>query len=309
MALWDDPAVRELYVNPDGQVWANRSGSGRERTPVILDEVSVTKFLGTVAAYRRETLTPERPWLQGAMPMLRFEGARIQGYIPPRAAGPGFNMRKHPSEAYTLDSYYTRGGVSGCQFDGLLAAIDKRRNILVVGPTGTGKTAFLGALIRATTERWPGHRLLVIEDTPEIRCSAPDAVLYRTVPGEKIGMQINTEAMRLTPDRIWCPEYRDRAAFYIANLWMSGHHGGGTSMHAGSLESALVRTNYLMLDGRRGSYARLIADTMNVLVLLEIGADGLPRCADFALVDGLDRRGRFFIRRPETGTVTRSDSL
>lgn len=267
---------------------------------MVLDEVAVLKFLGAVAAYRKETLTPEKPSLQGAMPEARFHGARIQGYIPPRAPGPGFNLRKHAAEVYPLESYLERGALTFAGFDLLLESIDARRNILVAGGTATGKTTFLNALIAAVTERWPAHRLLIVEDTPEIRCSAPDAVLYRTLPGEPMGPVINREAMRLSPDRIVCGEFRDRAAYYCADLWTTGHDGGAASMHANSVEGALERMDLLMLDGRKGSYAKLIARAVGVVVLLAKGERG-GRVADLALLDGLDARGRFRVRRPRAG--------
>jgi Flp pilus assembly CpaF family ATPase len=304
MELWDDPAVREIYVNSDGQVWVNRSGFGRQPTGLALDEIVLLKFLGSVAAYRKETLTPEKPSLQAAMPEARFGGARLQGYIPPRAPGPGFNLRKHAADVPPLSSYLDRGALSFDAFDLLLESIDQRRNILVAGGTFSGKTTFLCALIAAMAERWPSHRLLIVEDTPEIRCMAKDFVLYRTLPGEDMGPVINREAMRLTPDRIVCGEFRDRAAYYCADLWISGHPGGAASMHAETVDGALERMDMLMLDGRKGSFARLIARAVDLVVVLERGSVG-GSVADLALVDGLDSRGRFRIRRPRAGARLR----
>jgi type IV secretion system protein VirB11 len=304
MAVWDDPAVRELYVNSDGRVWADRAGAGRVATGLVLEEVAVLRFLAGIAAYRKETLTAETPALQGAMPDERFHGARIQGYIPPRAPGPGFNLRKHNPEVCRLESYLERGALGFAEYDLLLESVDARRNVLVAGATRSGKTTFLGGLIAAISERWPADRLLVVEDTPEIRCTSADAVLYRTLPGEPMGPVIAREAMRLSPDRIVCGEFRDRAAYYCADLWTSGHNGGAASMHAGSVEGALMRMNLLMLDGRRGSYAALVAEAVDVVVVLARGDDG-GRVVDLALLDGLDRRGRFQIRRPQLGANRR----
>lgn len=300
MAIWDASDVRELYVNSDGQVWANRSGSGRQRVGLVLNAVAVLKFLGAVAAYRRETLTPEKPSLQAALPAARFHGARLQGYIPPRAPGPGFNLRKHAAEVPPLESYLGRGAITFQSFDLLLESIDRRRNILVAGGTASGKTTFLCSLIAAMAERWPTHRLLIVEDTPEIQCAAPDFVLYRTLPGESMGPVINREAMRLTPDRIICGEFRDRAAYYCADLWITGHNGGAASMHADSALGALERMDLLMLDGRKGSYAKLIVRAVDLVVVLERGKVA-GQVADLALVDGLDARGRFRVRRPRAG--------
>jgi len=301
MELWDEPTVRELYVNADGRVWANRSGVGRQATGLVLEEIAIVKFLGAIAAYRKETLTPEKPSLSAAMPESRFEGARLQGYIPPRAPGPGFNLRKHAAAVPTLASYLDRGAMTFEVFDLLLESIDARRNILVAGPTFSGKTTFLAAMIGAISERWPSHRLLIIEDTPEIRCPAPDYVLFRSLPGEELGQAINAEVVRVTPDRIFWAEFRNRSAFYCAELWTSGHPGGAASMHAESVEGALQRMDLLMLDGRKGSYARLIALAVDVVVVLERGAVG-GQVRDIALVDGVTPRGRFRIRRPLSGS-------
>lgn len=304
MAVWDDPDVRELYVNSDGRVWADRAGTGRVATGLVLEEMAVLRFLAGIAAYRKETLTAETPALQGAMPDERFHGARIQGYIPPRAPGPGFNLRKHNPEVCPLESYLERGALGFAEYDLLLDSVDARRNVLVAGATRSGKTTFLGGLIAAISQRWPADRLLVVEDTPEIRCTSADAVLYRTLPGEPMGPVIAREAMRLSPDRIVCGEFRDRAAYYCADLWTSGHTGGAASMHAGSVEGALMRMNLLMLDGRRGSYAALVAAAVDVVVVLARGDHG-GRVVDLALLDGLDRRGRFQIRRPQLGANRR----
>lgn len=305
MTLWDDPAVRELYVNADGQVWVNRSGAGRQRAAgLVLEEVAVLKFLGAVAAYRREVLTPEKPSLQAAMPEARFGGARLQGYIPPRAPGPGFNLRKHASHVPNLGSYIERGALSLAEFDLLLESVDRRRNILVVGATGSGKTTFLNALIAVMADRWPEHRLLIVEETPEIQCAAPDCVLYRTLPGEAVGPAITRETMRLYPDRICFGEYRDVAARHLFDLWTTGHNGGAATTHANSIEGALLRTNRMMLNGRRGSYAELITEGLGVVVLMERGPVG-GVVADLGLVDGLDGRGRFRILRPRAGAKPR----
>lgn len=297
---WDDPSVRELYVNSDGHVWVLRSVAGRQPTGLILDEVSIQKFLGVIAAYRGEILNPEKPVLRAAMPEPRFLGARLQGYVPPRAPGPGFTLRKHLEEVPPLARYLERGALSFEQFDFLLEAVDRRLNILIAGATASGKTTFLCSLLSEIVRRWPSHRLLIVEDTPEIRCDAEDVERYWPLPGAEIDQALNRELMRLTPDRVIWSEYADERARYCADVWVSGHEGGLATMHAGSVEGALDRTNELMLNGRVGSYMSLVARAVNVVVVLERGPVG-GRVKDLALVDGLDSRGRFKIHRPRAG--------
>lgn len=303
MELWADESVRELYVNWDGRVRVDRAGAGRQRTHLMIDEARVHGFLAVMAAFSGETLNRDHPSLSCAMPMEAFHGARLQGYIQPRSPAPGFNIRKHASVVYPLESYLDRKVLSFAQYDLLLECVDQRHNILVAGSTASGKTTFLNALIRAMAERCPGHRFLLVEDTAELQCKADDVVLIRTKPGEKMGPVINKEAMRLSPDRIVCGEFRDIAAFYAADLWTSGHDGGAASMHAKTVEGALRRMNRLMLNGRRGSFAELIAEAVQVVVVLERAITG-PRVVDVAQVVGLGSRDRFHFRRPQAGALT-----
>ena len=152
-------------------------------------------------------------------------------------------------------------------------------------------------------ERCPDHRFLLVEDTAELQCQADDVALIRTKPGEPMGPVINKEAMRLSPDRIICGEFRDKAAYYAADLWTTGHDGGAASMHSKTPEMALRRMNRLMLEGKRGSLADLIAEAVQVVVVLERARSG-PRVSDVAQLVGLRRGDRFLFRRPQAGAIT-----
>jgi type IV secretion system protein VirB11 len=299
MELFDDPAVTELYVNPGGRLWVSRLGQGRCETPHVLQPVSIESFLNLMATHLGETLGRQQPRLQGEMPVTRFRKARLQGYLPPRAPAPGFNIRKHATAVFPLESYVDRGALSIDQYDLLVQAVDERANILVAGGTASGKTTFLNALILKMSERSPRDRFIIIEDTGELQCMAPDVAFLRPLPGESMGSVVK-EVLRLSPDRLFCGEFRDEAAYHCCDLWSTGHPGGAATTHAETVDGALNRMNRLALGGKDGSYADLVADAVDVVVILQKAKVG-GKVVDFAFVDGLDERGRYNLERPVLG--------
>lgn len=296
MAHFDDPTVMEIYVNPDCRVRVDRSGSGRAPTSVVLQPSAVEQFLAYMAAHTGETLTPDKPTLSGPMPEARFARARLQGYIPPRAAGPGFNLRKHSTQVYPLESYVERGALSVDRYHLLIEAVEQQSNILIAGGTKSGKTTFLKAIIRAMSERFPHERFMFIEDTPELVCTGDDHVFLRTLPGESMAAPVK-EVLRLAPDRVFCGEFRDVAAYHVADLWSTGHPGGAATTHADDVDGALERMNRLALDGRQGCYKYLISQAVNVVAVIGRTPVG-GRVTDLAMVNGLDSSGRFILERP-----------
>lgn len=287
MEIFDSPETLEIYVNPDGRVWADRIGEGSVKTDLVLQPERTTQFLNVVAAYLGETLTHVHPAFGGAMPRTRFHGSRIQGYIPPRSRiGPGFNLRKHATRVFPLESYVERGALSWTMFDLLIQAIDNRMNILVAGGTSSGKTTFLNAIMAKAVERFPSHRFILIEDTPELQCTAEDQVPLTTLVGESMGVVVR-ETMRLKPVRPWCGEFRDSAAYHCCDLWSTGHPGGGATTHANDALGALERVNRLALDGKEGSYKWLVADAIQVVAIIQKTPVG-GKVSDLAFVNGLN---------------------
>ncbi|MDQ3605462.1 MAG: Flp pilus assembly complex ATPase component TadA [Gemmatimonadota bacterium] len=299
--LFEDPSVLELYVNPGGALWVDRIGAGRSPTPHRISHNRVEQFLNVMASHLGETLTPSRPTIQGELPATRFRRARLQGYLPPRAPAAGFNVRKHATEIFSLDSYLRRGAISLAHVERLVAAVDGHLNILIAGGTKSGKTTFVNALLREISERHPEERVVIIEDTAELQCAAADVVFLRTLPGESMAPLVR-ETLRLSPDRVFCGEFRDAAAYHCCDLWSTGHPGGAATTHADDAEGALHRTNRLALDGKGGSQMELVARAVNLVVVMRRSPRG-GRVAELALVDGLDSRGRFRIERLAPGAA------
>src|SRR6185437_145684 len=118
------------------------------------------------------------------------------------------------------------------------AAIEARRNILVIGGTGSGKTTLVNAIINGMVEHAPDERRVVIEDTGEIQCAAENCVLYRTSP--EVSMPALLRAtLRMRPDRILVGEVRAPEALDLLMAWNTGHEGGAATLHANTAAAGL----------------------------------------------------------------------
>ncbi|MDQ7084928.1 MAG: ATPase, T2SS/T4P/T4SS family [Sulfurovum sp.] len=153
-------------------------------------------------------------------------------------------------------------------YEFLIEAIKKRKNILIVGSTGSGKTTFTNAIIDSIVKIHPQHRLVIIEDTAEIQCAAKNRILLRAT--EKVGMlRLLKATMRLRPDRILIGEVRGKEALDLLKAWNTGHPGGCVTVHANSAEGGLIRIEQLIAEGTVANMKELIAEALDVVVFIE----------------------------------------
>ena len=208
-----DPKVVEIMVNPDGNIWIERSGkitTVGKKTPSTCESV-----IRTIASYVGTTISPENPILECKLPL---DGSRFTGILPPITSGPAFTIRKHSVQVFTLKNYVERNIISRKQADRLKRAISDRKNILVVGGTGTGKTTFCNAIICEISKIHKNHRIVIIEDTPEIQCKSENHVKMQTF--YKTSMKDLVKAtLRMRPDRIIIGEVRSGEALDLLKSW------------------------------------------------------------------------------------------
>ena len=186
---------------------------------------------------------------------IRGYGYRFQGELPPIVRNPQFNIRKKATKIFTFDEYVKSGMLTEGYRKYLENAIRLRKNILVIGGTGTGKTTFLNAVLDATAKISPNHRIITLEDLPELQCSAMDYSPMFTMQetnGEKRIVYDMTmllmDCMRRSPDRIVVGEVRNGAAFTMIKAWNTGHPGGACTVHADTAESGMLRIEALCLE-------------------------------------------------------------
>lgn len=260
-----DPQVVEVMVNADGRVWIDRIGEGRIDTGETLTYSMRDTILKMVANHIGETITKDSPQLSAVLPET---GERFQGLCPPVVSAPCFTIRKRPEIIFTLENYVEQGSLTKEKADLLREAVANRKNILVAGGTGSGKTTFVNALLALPD--FTQERIVIIEDTPELQCSAVDKVellTKRTEPPLTMRDLVMT-TLRLRPDRIIVGEVRDGSALDMLKAWNTGHPGGIATIHANSAQDALGRLEDLVGEVSAQISYRAIASAIDLVVFM-----------------------------------------
>ena len=216
-----DPQVVEIMLNPDGSLWVDRLGAGMERVASI-EPVRALTIVNTVAAMLDAVVTPDRPILECELPL---DGSRFEALIPPLVERASFALRKKAALVFTLADYVAKGIMTQAQCQVIEDAVADRRNILVSGGTGTGKTTLANAILDAVARVSRDHRIVVIEDTRELQVNADNVVFLRTSDNTDM-TRLPRATMRLRPDRIVVGEVRDGSALALLKAWNTGHPGG-----------------------------------------------------------------------------------
>src|SRR4051794_29222195 len=171
-------------------------------------------------------------------------------------------------------------------------AVRNRRNILVAGGTSTGKTTLVNALLAEVAKS--GDRVVLIEDTRELQCAAPNLVALRTKDGAASLADLVRSSLRLRPDRIPIGEVRGAEALDLLKAWGTGHPGGIGTLHAGSALGALRHLEQLIQETVVPVPRALIAETIDLIAVLA-GRGAQRRFAELATVQGLGPDGDYVL--------------
>jgi type IV secretion system protein VirB11 len=309
--MLDRPDVTDIYVNRPGELWVETLGGAIERHEAPgLDGATLARLARQIAALSHQGISREHPLLSATLP----DGTRVQIVGPPATRGPlALALRKHVERELSLADYAAGGAMAETalrmNFDsasgdaelaalldkgdiaGLLArAVRSRRNILISGGTSSGKTTFLSALMREIPEE---ERLILIEDTPELRLRHPNAVgliAARSALGEAqvTANDLVAASLRMRPDRIILGELRGAEAFAFLRAVNSGHPGSLTTVHADSAEGAIEQLVLLVLQAGtrlgRDDVRHYVKQTVDVFV--QLGRTGGRRYVAEVLLNG-----------------------
>ncbi|HYH37640.1 MAG TPA: P-type DNA transfer ATPase VirB11 [Azospirillum sp.] len=295
-AFLADPAVTDAVVNRPGELGLERNAvwswhAVPALTPDRLDAVATL-----CAALTQQDVGPERPLCASVLP----DGQRVQIARPPAVAAGTLSLTiRRPSSFVPSIAGLAAGGLSartrpaggGPDPDADLlalhragdwerffpAAVRAKKTVIVSGDTGSGKTTFAKALIRAIPE---DERLVTIEDTPEFTgLPQRNRVALFYSKGEQGVARVRPEdlieaALRMRPDRILMQELRDGAAFTFLRAIAAGHPGAVTTCHAGSAEGAFDALRLMVKQHEAG---RHLAD-VDVQALLRQRIDVVAHC-------------------------------
>jgi P-type conjugative transfer ATPase TrbB len=278
----EDPSIVEVMLNPDGRLWIDRLSGGLEDSGRTMSAADGERIVRLVAHHVGAEVHSEKPRVSAELPET---GERFEGLLPPVVTAPAFAIRKPAVAVFTLDDYVAAGIMLAGQAAALRAAVADRKNILVAGGTSTGKTTLTNALlaeIAGTTDR-----VVLIEDTRELQCRAPNLVALRTKDGVASLSDLVRSSLRLRPDRIPIGEVRGAEALDLLKAWGTGHPGGIGTIHAGTALGALRRLEQLIQEAVVTVPRALIAETIDVVAVLR-GRGSERRLSELAFVAGLD---------------------
>jgi type IV secretion system protein TrbB len=287
-AWLEDPAIVEIMLNPDGRLWVDRLAGGLSDTGKRLSAEDGERILRVVAHHVGAEVHSGSPRISAELPT----GERFEGLLPPIVKAATFAIRRPAVAVFTLGDYARAGIMTMEQAEFLCDAVSQRRNILVAGGTSTGKTTLVNALLAEVA--WTADRVILIEDTRELQCKAPNLVDLRTKDGVASLSDLVRSSLRLRPDRIPIGEVRGAEALDLIKAWGTGHPGGIGTIHAGSAIGALLRLEQLIQEVVVTVPRALIAETINVIAVLA-GRGTERRLADLRVVKGLKPGGDYVL--------------
>ncbi|MHC2333463.1 MULTISPECIES: P-type conjugative transfer ATPase TrbB [Bradyrhizobium] len=288
----EEADVVEVMVNPDGKLWLDRHGTGRADTGVVLTPQESERIIRLVASHVRAEASGSSPIISAELPET---GERFEGILPPVSLAPCFSIRKPATTTFRLSDYVRAQIASPLMAKVLTTAVIEARSILIAGGTGSGKTTLANALLAEIAGL--EERVVIIEDTRELRCGAKDAVTLRTKAGVASLADLVRSTLRLRPDRIIVGEVRGAEALDMLKAWNTGHPGGIATVHANSARAALYRIEQLIQEAVATVPRRLIAEAIDLIVFIK-GRGPARRIETVVELRGLNPAGDYLLETP-----------
>ncbi len=299
-AVLSDPSVSEVLINGPEEIFVERGGQ-LERTGLSFsNERQLLSALRAVAQYLGRPLGEERPILEGRLP----DGSRLSAVLAPLAApGPIVAIRRHRTDTLSLAQLVALGALSEEAVRLLSQLVSQKRNMLVSGGTGSGKTSVLRCIASLIHSQ---QRIVSIEDARELHLTGAHVVALEARPPDARGRgaisigDLFLATLRLRPDRIIIGELRGGEALDLIQAMTSGHGGCLSTVHASSPEDALRRLETMALF--RGVELPLralrsqVASAVDVIVQVERSTEGRRWVRAIAEVLPLSHDGQYRVK-------------
>lgn len=284
--ILDEDGVQEVMINRENEVWVERHGVTRRESI----KISNRQIESAIHLMGRLNSRDAKPNTKDSLIDARLDGIRIAAALSPISVfGSSICIRKHNPLLLTLDDYVTSGTLTEEAKIVVEELIDSHQNVLVVGGTSSGKTTFLNAMVDRID---PVERILTIEDTQELKVSAPNWVAFEA--NKQVGVNCGDLlklCLRYRPDRILVGEVRAGEAYDLMQAANSGHDGVMASLHASSAKKGLTRMENLVLQADvnlpHQAIRQSISETFHAVIFLA-RRHGIRRVEQIVLIDDYD---------------------
>ena len=292
--LLADDDITDILVNGPRRVFIERGGRLERAEVRFLNDAHVLRVVRRMLSPLGRRLDEASPMVDARLP----DGSRVNAIIPPLALdGPCVSIRKFREDALTAEDLIAFDSAPAELMAVLQRAVVERRNILISGGTGTGKTTLLNVLSAAIPE---AERVVTIEDSAELQLGSQHVVRLETrAPntegeGEVTARHLVKNSLRMRPDRIILGESRGDEVLDMLQAMNTGHMGSMSTVHANSARDSLVRLQMMVrLSSFQGTDAlvnQIIATALDMIIQVDRDASGHRHVGEVLRVTGL-RRG------------------
>lgn len=290
-SLLRDPEVTEIMVNSPTEVYAERGGVLSRANVEFHDSEQVRHVIDRIVSAVGRRVDESSPMVDARL----RDGSRVNAVVPPVAVdGPSFTIRKFSGQVADRDSLVRLGSLTPGAAEFLECAIVGKRNMLISGGTGSGKTTTLNVLAALIPET---ERIVTIEDSAELRLSQDHVIRLESRPSNIEGMgeisirDLVRNSLRMRPDRIVVGEVRDAAALDMLQAMNTGHDGSLSTVHANSNPDALSRIETMASMSELRLPVSIIreqvASAIDILIHQERFRDGSRKITAISEVTGL----------------------
>ena len=277
LPIFDDRRVTDIERNQNGKVFVHYvDGSCEEKDDLSIDDRSIIAVGTLLAARSRNNLDEGNPSIDAIFP-----GAiHFRVHINISNERPFFVLRRPSSMVFPLSHYVKTGSCTEAQAIILADLIKTRKNIIISGETGSGKTTIANTLISMMPK---DDRVFIVEDTGELSTGGLENFVSITTSASYTARMAIKDALRCRPDRIVVGEVRDGAALDLLEAWNTGHPGGIATIHANSPSAVKMRLGSLVRQASLTSQEDLIDEAVDAVVQLTLCDDGVRRITEIKL--------------------------
>ena len=245
--LLDDPEITDIMVNNKDEVYIERFGKLELTSKKFISNEQVRTVIERIIAPIGRHIDESVPMVDARLP----DGSRVNAIIPPLTlTGPTLTIRKFRKERFTDTELISIGTLNSAMSEFLKACVISRKNIIVSGGTGSGKTTVLNVLSALIP---PGERIVTLEDAAEIKLSQEHWVRMESRPPNIEGKgavtirELFRNTLRMRPDRIIIGECRGQETLDMLQAMNTGHDGSMTTLHANSTQDVITRLDSMIL--------------------------------------------------------------
>lgn len=287
-----DPEITEIMVNRHDQIYVEKHGKLIMTDRVFMDDSSVMAIIERIVAPIGRRIDESQPYVDARLK----DGSRVNAIIPPLAlSGPCLTIRKFSKDPLTMENLVQFGSIDPRMADFLHQCVILRKNMIIAGGTGSGKTTFLNVVSSYLPET---DRIVTIEDSAELRLPQPHVVRLESRPpniegrGAVMIRDLLRNALRMRPDRLVIGECRGGETLDMLQAMNTGHDGSMTTVHANSPRDVISRLETMTLMSGVELPTRAIREQIGAAIHLVVQtsrmSDGSRKVTNITEISGLE---------------------